>query len=129
MAKWLVALVGVWLGVFLVLAPAEGSADPRTEQLEELLEHSDSYRVRLVSATSLGRIGGVYAVPALVRALDDRHAAVRAAAAHSLGRIGAVDAIPPLERLIEGGGQPTEVVAQAREAIQRIRETQQHASL
>lgn len=110
--------LAITLAVFVPLA---ASGDERTDRLVELLAQSGNYRVRVQSAQSLGRIRDPETVPALVRALEDRHPAVRAAAAQSLGRIGSPDAVGPLESLAGDGSQPEEVRAQARAAVAQIR--------
>ena len=64
--------------------------------------------VRLAAAVALGKIGreARFAVPALLKALDDPDSRVRAEAAASLGAIGpdAAAAIPELARLAAGEG-------------------------
>jgi HEAT repeat protein len=54
-------------------------------------------------------MGSARAVPALLRALEDRSRDVRMAAARSLGRLGAVEAIEPLVAAGVGGTVPREV--------------------
>ena len=70
---------------------ATGGVD---EQLA-LLRSRRAFR-RATAAFTLGDMGSMRAVPALLAALDDRRRAVRAAAARSLGRLGSEDAIEPL---------------------------------
>ena len=97
-------------------------ADTRSDRLIDLLNNSDSYRVRTQCAMSLGRIPGSQSVTALIDALDDEHPAVRVAAVRSLGRIGTGRASSALERVVTDPNQPAEVGAQATRSLQRLRD-------
>jgi HEAT repeat protein len=116
--SWFVALgaVAVVVTVFAI-----AWADARSDRLAELLTSSPSYLVRTQSALSLGRLRRPESVPVLIAALSDTHETVRAAAALSLGRIGDPTATAPLERLAHSRGEPTEVAAGARRALELIR--------
>lgn len=104
----------------LCALPAAAGATATAGRLVVMLEESPSYRVRAQAALSLGRIAEAETVPALVGALDDRHAAVRAAAAQALGRIGSPAAIDGLARLAGDGDEDPAVRAQARLALAQI---------
>lgn len=111
------ALVALLCGL-----PVAATAGDQRGRLVDLLEGSPSYRVRAQAALSLGRAGGAPAVPALLRALGDGHAAVRAAAAQALGRIGSPAAAAGLARLAGSRGEPEEVRVGARRALAMVRE-------
>ncbi len=60
---------------------------PKVDRLTEALSHP-SYKVRLQAAILIGKQRLVKAAPALLKALDDQHDAVKAAAVLSLGKLG-----------------------------------------
>ena len=77
------------VAVFLLAFVAEARGRvPRIEDVEQSLNSDRSYRIRVGAALVLGNLHESRSVPALVRALDDGHPAVRATAAQALGRIG-----------------------------------------
>ena len=90
------------VAVLLLALVAEARGRPaRIEDVEQSLNHDRSYRIRVGAALVLGNLHESRSVPALVRALDDGHPAVRATAAQALGRIGdpsAGDALARAER-------------------------------
>jgi HEAT repeat protein len=75
----------------------EAADGDRVPRLVDLLQGSDSFKIRATAAVALGRIGDKRAAAALAAALqEDRHYAVRAAAASALGRLAAADGVPAL---------------------------------
>lgn len=108
----------------LVVWAAHGIAAPRAhaqgaDYLLRLLSESDSFRVRVRAATSLGSQTPSDAITqALIGALDDDEDSVIVAAASSLGRVGDSTALAPLRRL--GSHSETAVRNAARDAIAAI---------
>lgn len=81
---------------------------------------STSYVPRWLAVRTLGNIGGVEAVPALIEALTDSHTEVRKAAVTALERIG-VDAASALPMLAKALNDPNENIrAQVAKAIGAI---------
>ncbi|KPK84884.1 MAG: hypothetical protein AMJ81_04600 [Phycisphaerae bacterium SM23_33] len=105
----------------------------------EALGH-DSSDVRAAAAEALGRIGDGRAVPALSRALKDRHEWVRYKVTRALGRIGGPQAVDALVKALEdeieaetsllltavgsfpGGGEDVYLCEIAAEELGRIRD-------
>ena len=81
--------------------PGPGKAAGDSERIRELIERlgSTDPGVRRHAAEALGRIGPA-AVPALIRALKDRHHLVRSSAAHALGGLGPAT-LPALIRALK----------------------------
>src|SRR3954470_2804809 len=85
---------------------------------------------RAAAAHSLGDMGSVAAVSALIESLSDPVRDVRAAAARSLGRIGSAQGVPELVRALASRQVPAAVGAQAllaigSEAVPSLRELTQ----
>jgi HEAT repeat protein len=113
---------GVAAALIALALQGLAGASGRSDRLVTLLHGSDSARVRVQAALSLGRIGQADVVPALVLALGDESDAVRAAAAQALGRIGAPEAVAPLEGVARDAGQPALVRTEAARALALIRD-------
>jgi hypothetical protein len=80
----------LWLGV----SPGRAAGD--TGSLAATLSGASDFRVRVSAALALGRTRDKKASPALLRALQDSHPAVRTAAAAGLGALGDKTAATPL---------------------------------
>lgn len=86
--------------------------------LVTLLQHKDE-RIRIASAWALGEIGNREAVPALIKAMEDRKSpSLRQQAADALGRIGYAEAVNPLIRAL--GDREKEVRKEAADALRKI---------
>jgi|LSQX01.2.fsa_nt_gb hypothetical protein len=96
---------------------ATAHADSRTEYLIKMLETGNTYLVKVQAAGSLGKIRATTAVPALIRALDDKEELVVIAAATALGQIGDAAAIDALQKLSQTA-RSTAVKKQARTSLQ-----------
>lgn len=98
--------------------PRAVNDERRVLQLIDQLRDSDTWKARTEAAVLLGRSGDIRARRPLVKALGDRHYAVRAAAIRSLTNLGDARAIRPLlDRL--GDDEPF-VRSEARRAIERF---------
>lgn len=92
------------------------------DRAARVLEHSGSFRARVQAAFALGAIEEPGTESArqrlLVKALRDRHPAVRAAAASSLARIGDTRSLAALRRLNADSNRA--VRSQSAEAVRKI---------
>lgn len=92
-----------FLGLAIVAAIAFASrgahADARTTYLINMLEKGGNYRIRVQAATTLGKLRSKDAVPALVRALKDKHDLVVISAVTALGKIGDPAVIPYIKKI------------------------------
>ena len=88
----------VFLLGFVLLWWANDVRADRIDRLISILSTSQSYKVRLQAAVSLGRLKDRRSVPALSRALRDQQFTVRAVAAAALGQIGDPSALRALKR-------------------------------
>jgi len=95
-SNWPAACVVVLILFFSV----QVSADMRTDYLINMLENGSSYRIKVQAAATLGKIRCDKAVPALVRALSDKHELVVISAATSLGQIGDVTVISKMRKAL-----------------------------
>lgn len=77
--------------------------------LIEALNDPD-YRIRGISAISLGKIKSQKAIPYLIKTLNDDHSSVRGSAALSLGRLKAKEASEPVTKLLTDSN-PTVIVS------------------
>ncbi len=97
-ASWRLVLgLGV---IWLMMSGARlsAAADARTAYLINMLENGRNYRLKVQAATTLGKLRSKEAIPALVRALDDKNELVVISAASALGQIGEVKVIAAIER-------------------------------
>ena len=87
------------------------------------LRHADS-QIRQQAALTLGQLGDLHALDALIGCLSDPHFTTHFNAAHILGEIGDKRAIPALERALARASaplseQPNWGREQLRDALQR----------
>ena len=82
----------------LATAPVSTAQDSRLQAAYRDLASGSDFRVRLAAALTIGKSGDPGARPALEKALEDPHPAVRAGAAAGLGAVGDGAAIAALQR-------------------------------
>jgi hypothetical protein len=101
-----------------MLFSTSAMGDPVESTLE--LIRSPAYKVRVRSALILGKIGrdSGRAVDALLKAVGDRHRAVRAAAAMALGKLGDPSALEVLSNAV--GDDDMRVSSAARKAVTSV---------
>lgn len=121
--RWSRTLGSGVLALALALAsPTSALADraerDRTGELVQTVTSSRDEKARLAAVLALGKLKDPRAVPALIRALDDKSNVVRAVAATALGFAGDSRAEGPLTRKLNDA-DPT-VRARAREALERL---------
>ena len=113
------------LALVFVLASAPVGHAQRTGYLVRMLRESDTFRVRVQAAVSLGRVEAEESVvQALGAALRDEHPAVRTAAASSLERLAdpeALDALRAARRDRDSGVRAA--VRRAISALERVART------
>jgi hypothetical protein len=91
----------------------------RIKLLGKMLLESDDFKVRIQAAFSLSKIEDPKILPYLVKALKDKHPAVRSAAATSLGNAGDPGALDALYKIVDN--DPNSMVNEAvKEAILKI---------
>jgi HEAT repeat protein len=102
--KHIVAFFSLVCIAFLFISPLE--AKTKREEAQDLMKKmakSRDAKVRADAAWSLGQMGAIDAVPALMVALEDKNKSVRANAAGSLWNLGEVSkpAMPALRKALE----------------------------
>jgi HEAT repeat protein len=70
---------------------------PSVTALIAILSSTQNVLLRVKAASALGRRGSKKALPALIKALEDKHPLLRMLAAQSLGMLGDERAIPALK--------------------------------
>lgn len=100
MARYLwvaVLATGLWAAPAMATEGGGRRLAPEAEaSVDRILATGETARIRLQAAIVLGHAGTERSIPALARALEDRHAGVRAAAALALGNLGSPDVVAPL---------------------------------
>jgi len=110
---WLFA-GGAALLAAMLLSPARGAADARSDYLIRLLKGSTQFRVRAQAAISLGGLGAApEVVDALASSLEDEHPAVRASAATSLSRLADPRALRALRAAAQDPEPPVRTAVRA----------------
>jgi hypothetical protein len=111
--RWFLAR-GAALFVAILLLPAPGAADARSDYLIRLLKGSTQFRVRAQAAISLGGVGAAPdVVDALASSLQDEHPAVRASAATSLSRLADPRALRALRAAAQDPEPPVRTAVRA----------------
>jgi len=112
--------LGVAMPFFVALAflPSLARADV-VDKLIQILKTSDSYKVRMTAAISLGKKKDKRAVPALMFALRDAEYTVRALSAAALGQIGDKRAVSSLKSML-GRESNSFAKGQAKKALAKL---------
>lgn len=101
------------------ISEGKDSGGGRVKLLGEMILKNPDFKVRVQAAFSLSKIGDPRIVPYLIKALKDKHPAVRSAAATVLGRIGDDRAMGALLERVETDPDP--IVRKAvKDAIMQI---------